>query len=527
MATRIITSLLLSSALAGAAEYFVATTGNDSTGTGSEAAPWRTIQHAANTASDGDAVRLVNGDYNEYVECNTGGIAFIATNRLAKTTGFIINADNISLENIAFVATAAIPALSGIIEGGSVGSGLTVRGCSFYSDISSRYHVSILRSVSNHLYESCYFGETVYQSLSLAGDVGFHVVTNCTFTSTNGGDAIRLLSSNTTLVNNLFTNWSNRTASDNHTDLIQGFSNNGHWATNNLIEGNLFVDCHKAQIGNLSDNRVDEECSRWVWRNNVWQGIEYVMGIYAPYMEFYNNTFYESGVNSTGPYYYGYSGEHYELTAAMVDLDNDTIDIPTEVMDPAYTGGWVRFFREPPAPLAIYTAYRVRVVTNNVCTIHATLEDSQSGANVINLTGAPGATARITHGNWRGNGHNGRAYNNIFVRCGSSGASAGAALAGVTNTVRGYYVLQTSTGGVDPLFVNVEARNFQLTAESPCIGVATNLNAFFTTDITGATRGDAWDIGAYEFTGEAEPGPTLGGGTVRAQRVRATVLRMK
>ena len=49
-----------------AAEYFVATSGAD-TNAGSAAAPWRTIQKAANTVAPGDTVNVVAGVYAERV----------------------------------------------------------------------------------------------------------------------------------------------------------------------------------------------------------------------------------------------------------------------------------------------------------------------------------------------------------------------------------------------------------------------------------------------------------------------------
>src|SRR5690606_13800119 len=61
--------LALASAPAMATEWFVAPTGNDTSGTGTLAAPFRTVRHVLNPSTnivrDGDTVTLRAGTYNE------------------------------------------------------------------------------------------------------------------------------------------------------------------------------------------------------------------------------------------------------------------------------------------------------------------------------------------------------------------------------------------------------------------------------------------------------------------------------
>lgn len=54
--------------------YYVSTTGND-TNSGTLSAPWRTIQHAANSVHPGDTVQVEGGVYNEIVTIPTSGNA--------------------------------------------------------------------------------------------------------------------------------------------------------------------------------------------------------------------------------------------------------------------------------------------------------------------------------------------------------------------------------------------------------------------------------------------------------------------
>jgi len=58
----------------------------------------------------------------------------------------------------------------------------------------------------------------------------------------------------------------------------------------------------------------------------------------------------------------------------------------------------------------------------------------------------------------------------------------------------------------DPLFVNLNANNFQLQSGSPCINSGRNLSAIVARDILGVSRpqGTAFDIGAFEYN------PTIG-----------------
>ena len=54
--------------------YYVSTTGNDSN-SGTQAAPWRTVQHAADTARAGSTVNVRGGIYEELVSINVSGNA--------------------------------------------------------------------------------------------------------------------------------------------------------------------------------------------------------------------------------------------------------------------------------------------------------------------------------------------------------------------------------------------------------------------------------------------------------------------
>ena len=64
----------LTALTAQASTFYVSTSGND-TNPGTSASPWRTIQHAANTAAAGDTVYIRGGTYKESVTINVSGSA--------------------------------------------------------------------------------------------------------------------------------------------------------------------------------------------------------------------------------------------------------------------------------------------------------------------------------------------------------------------------------------------------------------------------------------------------------------------
>jgi hypothetical protein len=83
------------------ADYYVATSGSNTTGDGSAGRPWRTIQKAASSMTAGKTVSVAAGTYNERVTIPSGksGVAgattrLIASGRVVVTQGFDIQADH-------------------------------------------------------------------------------------------------------------------------------------------------------------------------------------------------------------------------------------------------------------------------------------------------------------------------------------------------------------------------------------------------------------------------------------------------
>ena len=143
---------------------------------------------------------------------------------------------------------------------------------------------------------------------------------------------------------------------------------------------------------------------------------------------------------------------------------------------------------------------------------------------------------------WYDSAHSCKAFNNVFLDCGSlTSTNQGwySFTTALTNVAADYNFvskcgykpvivdsLQRAVGdprgwdyqywwephginGGDPLFVNVIKLDFRLNGGSPVVRAALPLNQFFTNDMRGITRNGQWDIGALEFqAGETASRPS-------------------
>jgi hypothetical protein len=66
-------TVIIGAASRSGVSYYVSTTGSDTSGAGTLASPWRTIQHAANMVRAGDTVNVRGGSYNESVTIGASG----------------------------------------------------------------------------------------------------------------------------------------------------------------------------------------------------------------------------------------------------------------------------------------------------------------------------------------------------------------------------------------------------------------------------------------------------------------------
>lgn len=299
-----------------AATYYVRMDGdNANAGTANTSGgAWLTVQKAATTMVAGDTTYVQSGTYNEDVISGASGsigspIAFVAEGSVTINSIWIINAYN-SL--IGFTVDGVGLGAGRLIEINANGDNAIIRSNRISSASADQFLTWVDDGATNVLFDGNFYGETLYHGIILLGSN--HLLTNNTFTATNGGDAIRLLGSNSRIVRNTFTNWSNLTTNENHTDLIQSYSNGGEIATNNIVESNYAINCVGAQPGNFSDDGLAGRISNWTFRNNVYANCNYAMNLYVPNFKFYNNTFYRCATNTGNILSFGSS-----LTAGRAD----------------------------------------------------------------------------------------------------------------------------------------------------------------------------------------------------------------
>jgi hypothetical protein len=98
--------LFLGAGAAAAETYHVAASGNDGAA-GSEAAPWRTLQHAADSVTAGDIVRVHAGAYGNFEVTRSGRagaeIAFVADSGVSINTDHPVRGTGINIEGASYI----------------------------------------------------------------------------------------------------------------------------------------------------------------------------------------------------------------------------------------------------------------------------------------------------------------------------------------------------------------------------------------------------------------------------------------
>lgn len=420
------------------ATYYVATTGSDSN-PGTESQPWLTIQKAANTMTAGDTVYVQNGVYNERVESKAHGSPASPITFWGVSTNARVGAFALSHSNIVLrgfsITGTNATGYQGSVALFANANNIIIRDNIFPSGVGYVRHIYM------------HYTGTRPQSC---------LISNNTFVEVYYGSSIGLQGDGHEIVNNTFR------------DSVTGVDAFNVASSNTRIAGNYFTNWSRPSGSSAHQDLFQAFSSNGEVATNV-----VIEGNFA--------------VNCT------------DCQIGNIENQGEPLGNGGNVAEWTWRNN---IFSRVSSMMSIY-AEHFRFY-NNVF--------YKSGTN----SGGP-LLFRVSTD--RGNGHNGRVLNNIFVECGSDPSNPILGFyhkeSGVTNLVGDYNLfLGTGAGtsksvtetncvnGVSPQFVDANAGTadgFRLQASSPCISAATNLNAYFTTDFAGVTRGDTWDIGAFEY----------------------------
>lgn len=314
-ALSVVTGLALLVQAAFPATYYVRKDGNNANAGTSDTAggAWLTIQFAANTAVAGDTVIVRSGFYNEAVSTKANGTeSGGVTNWIRFTGGGVASLNNFTAEHqwnaiefFTFTNTAAV----------------------VYSAVA--FFTNNVRLATN------YIADVPYNAVRMVDDSGsvppvaawptnvwilgntatnvdtvsqaFRLILNDSLIEGNridgvNCDAIDLWGSRNRVLLNVVTNIEQDVIGDeNHNDFIQTWNAGaGYHSTNNLIGGNLVINCY-AQICNLEDGNSTNEFGNWTFTSNVFVNVLLNGNPGIINNKWINNTFWHAPY-STGSY---------------------------------------------------------------------------------------------------------------------------------------------------------------------------------------------------------------------------------
>lgn len=293
------------------------------TNPGTEALPWKTLQHAADVLEAGQSVVVKPGTYQERVTTQKDGtsqryITFKAQGEVVMK-GFVIGHDYLRIEGFEITGELSanfqgaffiLPAASYVeIVNNTVHDVTTgASGVRFYKG-------GNLASQSAHhcLIKNNTFKGVSYHFLNIFGSN--HVIEGNTFDTSNGYDAIRLYGAHHIIRNNLFVNISQKVGVSNHADILQTFGTYGSESFDMLFESNMIKDS-AAQIGMVIQGSgykgypFMENIRDWTLRNNVFENVGAAGMFFIPEVKVYNNVFHNCTRNRSHVLVFGADTTH-------------------------------------------------------------------------------------------------------------------------------------------------------------------------------------------------------------------------
>jgi hypothetical protein len=536
---------------------------------------WRTIQRAANLMVAGDVVIVADGTYSEVVSPRSNGTQSARITYQAEGTNVVVNGFEVSKAFITiqgFVLVGEVTDYQGAITLNTGGDYAHVISNKFRISRANVYQVLVYHNAINvrgALLAGNQFLDSFAPAISLSSGMG-HTVSNNTFTSKYGGDAVRVFASDVMITCNMFTNWSNvpMTSGPLAPSISYYFTSVG--SDTNMDWSNVGAKRYYL-IGTGATFVASGTTPQW-WglatlreigtTNTLTNGQALVVGRAYYFLS-----------NSGNPDFNNVGAlplSQYHVGAAYVF--KATQDVPrvwgigTAAMNANHTD-IIQSFQNgsvgasPPDKLVKDVVFERNCVVACTNCQFGNITDDNAYANIDRWTfrnnvfayvsarmnlyapgfrfmnntfyrcgGASGDVLNWRADRVRGISSNLWFYNNIMFECGyPDRANAGWYGGTLTNDQFCDYNLVIGRGagrnkdtamwtaygrethglnGVDPLFVNPDVFDFRLQTNSPAIGAGTNLNVYFASDYHGKLRGERWDMGACLPESAAKPPST-------------------
>ncbi len=281
------------------ATYYVSPNGNDA-GSGSDAAPWRTIGKCATTITAGDTCVVRDGTYSENVTISRSGaegrpLVFKAENRHGASVVGTISVSNTAhyVRVDGFKVFIPNGARTGISSSGNyneiINNEISTNSTSLGTNNTAlRIDGNYSLASGNYVEKTC-FGYYLYGSNNIFQN------NKATALKLNGDcgdvDYMRFFGSNHLIRNNVFQGINKAEVGSAHVDCFQTYDNNGpqYSIRNIVVDGNY---CSDASQGMMLEGKIFMQSRGLIVRNNVFRncGSWCVCLVDIADAHFFNNT---------------------------------------------------------------------------------------------------------------------------------------------------------------------------------------------------------------------------------------------
>ncbi len=456
---RILLALLLCSQGLFAATYYVATNGSDSAA-GSVGSPWRTVQYGLNQAATGDTLLIGAGRFAEDLQTVRSGVVVDGQGLASIRRWYFYGHSNCVLQNITVTGETNYFSRAMYFNHGAhrctvsnvdvnLAGAPKVTGVYWRAPAVPPWSAGEVASdclfISNRVRNS-----SGYILMSIQGDR--NVIRGNFLSDSPQGDFFNLWGRSNRIVGNVCSNLPFAEGLGNHPDFIQTFGNNGWGSMGHVIERNFVYGVEGGQLTQL-EGALMPEIGEWTFQNNIFWNVALQASCTIPGVRYFNNLFVRcnwSGHSLTFGYRtYADGGTPSGLGGTNFSHNSQVRNnIFLDCGDSQNSRGWYAFTGTASQPLTNISAnynYVAKFAYQPV-----KVDPSHRAV------GDPGGWSTFAW--WEPNGVN---------------------------------------GDGTPVFRGYEIGDFELTTNSPVVGVGENLSQYFTDDFYGNTR-SGWNIGPFE-----------------------------